>query len=128
MLMPRTLLLHGSSVRPHGSRRSKIYAALIAGLTLGFVLVAPRNQAHALDPNRALTQYIHRIWHTQQGLPQGTIFAIRQPDDGYLWLATQTGLFRFDGVQFTAVRDADNQLLASAWVRDLREDAERNDW
>src|SRR5262245_55566355 len=127
-MLPTTPLLDRSRSQPRGSVRSQTYVALVSGLTLVGALIATADTARALDPSRALTQYIHRIWHTQQGLPPGTIFAIRQPQDGYLWLATQTGLFRFDGVQFTAVRDADNQLLASAWVRDLREDADDSDW
>jgi len=39
-------------------------------------------------------------WQTEQGLPSGTIYAIRQTPDGYLWLATQAGLVRFDGFKF----------------------------
>ncbi len=40
-------------------------------------------------------------WNTQSGLPQNTVNAIVQTPDGYLWLATQEGLARFDGVRFT---------------------------
>ena len=30
----------------------------------------------------------------------GPVRAIAQTPDGYLWLATNTGLFRFDGIRF----------------------------
>ena len=40
-----------------------------------------------------------RIWTTDQGLPQGSVNAIAQTPDGYLWIATFDGLVRFDGVR-----------------------------
>ena len=55
----------------------------------------------ALTQDRELTQYVHRIWQTQQGLPDGAITRILQDKQGYIWLATETGFTRFDGVRFT---------------------------
>jgi signal transduction histidine kinase/CheY-like chemotaxis protein/ligand-binding sensor domain-containing protein len=54
----------------------------------------------ALDPHKAISQYIHDVWETQDGLPQNSIRAITQTRDGYLWLGTPSGLVRFDGVRF----------------------------
>lgn len=56
--------------------------------------------AGALDPNRQLTQYLKRSWTSDQGLPQNSVQAIAQTSEGFLWLATQEGLARFDGVDF----------------------------
>jgi signal transduction histidine kinase/ligand-binding sensor domain-containing protein len=53
------------------------------------------------DPKKAITQYTHEVWQTDNGLPQNSVESIRQTKDGFLWLATQEGLVRFDGVQFT---------------------------
>lgn len=53
------------------------------------------------DPKKAITQYTHEVWQTDNGLPQNSINTIRQTKDGFLWLGTQEGLVRFDGVQFT---------------------------
>jgi PAS domain S-box-containing protein len=55
----------------------------------------------ALDPNKAVTQYIHDVWQKEDGLPQLSVNALVQTQDGYIWVATQEGLARFDGVQFT---------------------------
>jgi signal transduction histidine kinase/ligand-binding sensor domain-containing protein/CheY-like chemotaxis protein/HPt (histidine-containing phosphotransfer) domain-containing protein len=55
----------------------------------------------ALEPARALTQYLHDAWQTENGLPQNSVESIAQTPDGYLWLGTQEGLVRFDGMQFT---------------------------
>ena len=35
------------------------------------------------------------------GLPQNTVYALLQSHDGFVWLGTEAGLVRFDGVQFT---------------------------
>ena len=55
----------------------------------------------SLDPQRVLTQYIHQNWQVEAGLPQRTVSAIAQTADGYIWLGTEGGLVRFDGVNFT---------------------------
>ena len=56
-----------------------------------------------MDPNRAVSQYVRDSWGSQQGLPPGPIYAIAQTPDGYLWLGTERGLVRFDGVTFTTL-------------------------
>ncbi|RZU35155.1 two component regulator with propeller domain [Edaphobacter modestus] len=53
-----------------------------------------------LNPDWRLSQYAHSVWRTQDGLFEGTPTAITQTTDGYIWLGTQSGLFRFDGVRF----------------------------
>lgn len=73
--------------------------------------------ALALDPNRAVTQYIHRIWQTQQGVPPGTIQGLWMTHDGYLWLGTQTGLLRFDGVEFRTAESIFPKMPENVWVR-----------
>src|SRR6476646_9301814 len=97
----------------------------------GFVLLAalalPR-AASARDRNRALTQDVHRIWQTQQGLPQGAILDIFQTREGYLWLATQTGLVRFDGVRFQQAEDIIPGAPPNLWIRAAFEDQGRALW
>ena len=82
----------------------------------------------ALDPNRTLTQYVHRIWTVQQGLPTGTIYDIWQTRDGYIWLGTQTGLVRFDGVRFTAAENIYPGVPENLWVRAGFEDSSGSLW
>lgn len=59
----------------------------------------------AIDPNRAMSQYIHDRWGAEQGFPRGPVYAIAQSSDGYLWIGTQAGLVRFDGFHFQLLRD-----------------------
>jgi signal transduction histidine kinase/ligand-binding sensor domain-containing protein/CheY-like chemotaxis protein/HPt (histidine-containing phosphotransfer) domain-containing protein len=56
--------------------------------------------AHALDPSLKLSQYVLDNWQIPQGLPQSSAEAIARTPDGYLWVGTQEGLARFDGVRF----------------------------
>jgi ligand-binding sensor domain-containing protein len=72
---------------------------LIPAVT-GLLLIGARF-ASALDPAKAVTQYSLAAWQTEEGLPHNRVQAVAQTPDGYLWLATQEGLARFDGVRFT---------------------------
>ena len=95
-----------------------------------FSLLALSSSGTALGliPDRALTQYLHRIWQVPQGLPQGTIYSIAQTRDGYLWLGTQTGLVRFDGVHFAPFESSGGAAPGNVWVRSLLEDGNGNLW
>jgi len=53
-----------------------------------------------LPAAKVLATYQVDVWQTDEGLPQGTVTSIAQTGDGYLWLGTQNGLVRFDGVSF----------------------------
>ncbi len=63
------------------------------------------NQCYAIDPNRAMSQYIHDRWGTEQGFPRGPVYAITQTADGYLWIGAEEGLIRFDGFNFRLIED-----------------------
>src|SRR6267143_3256164 len=70
--------------------------ARVACLIIPFALAAP---AHALDPRKSNTQFTHPAWSAKDGIP-GPVRAIAQTRDGYLWLGTEAGLYRFDGLRF----------------------------
>jgi signal transduction histidine kinase/ligand-binding sensor domain-containing protein len=114
-------------IRPTQSPRYESVLRRAAVLALAIALLFSL-QAKALDPSRTLTQALLRKWQVQQGLPQATISSIRQTDDHFLWLGTPAGLFRFDGVRFTDLRDIDPSLPDDLWVQDLCEDAQHNLW
>src|SRR5271157_1954053 len=57
--------------------------------------------AHALDPNKRLTQYMHTSWRIQDGSAPAGMNVITQTADGFLWFVSPRGdLYRFDGVRF----------------------------
>ena len=55
----------------------------------------------AADLYDILTDYTVASWSQKDGLAAGSVFSIAQDHEGYLWVGTQSGLFRFDGVRFT---------------------------
>ncbi len=84
--------------------------------------------AKALDPHTVLTQYGYQSWQTDTGLPQNTVHAIVQGRDGYLWIATEGGLVRFDGVDFRAYTRANTPELPSDLIDDLMQDRDGVLW
>jgi signal transduction histidine kinase/ligand-binding sensor domain-containing protein len=55
-------------------------------------------------PVAEATNFHHDMWTSDNGL--GAVVDIQQAADGYLWLTTSTGVFRFDGVRFQSVEEA----------------------
>jgi len=107
------------------SRAAGLGCALLLGL-----VTAPRAQTvvPGLDPRRPISQYVHDVWQIDQGLPQNSVFAIAQGRDGYLWLGTEAGLVRFDGVTFTTYNSANTIGLADNYVSALAVDRADNVW
>jgi signal transduction histidine kinase/ligand-binding sensor domain-containing protein len=56
--------------------------------------------ASALNPDWQIYQFGHRAWKIDDGYLGGYVNAIAQGGGGYLWVGTDKGLFRFDGVRF----------------------------
>ena len=86
------------------------------------LMLACTAPAVALDPHKALTQYVHNAWQTDEGLPQNSVQALLQTRDGYLWFGTQEGLVRFDGEHFEIFDRSNTKALASNDVTALLED------
>src|SRR5271166_1925107 len=84
------------TTRAHTSTRVAISRLVFGAVTL-LVVLCPR--APALDPSLDLTQYTHTAWTAPEGL-KGSTRSIVQTPDGYLWVGTEFGLVRFDGVRF----------------------------
>src|ERR1700744_2353141 len=60
---------------------------------------------YAIDPDRAISQYVLDRWGSEEGFPRGPVYAITQTSDGYLWIGTEAGLVRFDGWNFRLIKD-----------------------
>src|SRR5205823_391978 len=105
-----------------------IRCATLSATVAALIAIFCTAPAQALDPHRALTQAYLRKWQFQQGLPQPTIFKVLQSSDGYIWLGTQSGLYRFDGIQFTDAPAAGDVSLKNLWIQDLCEDRSHNLW
>lgn len=49
---------------------------------------------------RAALPFAFRSWQREQGLPQNSVRALAQTRDGYIWIGSDDGVARFDGVRF----------------------------
>lgn len=83
------------------------------------LLLACPTPASALDPTLDISQYAHTAWKIREGFPKGPVYAMAQTPDGYLWLGTEVGLFRFDGVRSVAFESLTNQRLPSNRIHAL---------
>src|SRR5690242_17401354 len=63
------------------------------------VVVAVCRCGSALNPSLDISQYGHDAWTVRSGFIKGNIYSMAQPADGYLWLATEFGIIRFDGIR-----------------------------
>jgi signal transduction histidine kinase/ligand-binding sensor domain-containing protein/CheY-like chemotaxis protein/HPt (histidine-containing phosphotransfer) domain-containing protein len=87
----------------------------IRGL-LSVLLAAVYTDAVALDPSVQLTQYVLDNWQIPDGLPQSSAQALARTADGYLWVGTQEGLARFDGVRFTVFDSAGDPAIPNKHI------------
>jgi len=92
------------------------------------LLLLAATRTSALDPNRSHKEFGHQAWLTENGLPQNTVQAIVQTRDGYLWVGTQDGLARFDGVNFTVFDKENTPAFKSNDIRFLHEDRQSRLW
>jgi len=83
------------------------------------ILLASCSSAFALDPSLDVNQYAHTAWKVRDGFARGLIGSVAQTQDGYLWLGTEFGLLRFDGVRAVSWQPPGNQHLPPGTVRSL---------
>jgi Signal transduction histidine kinase len=84
------------------------------------IMLAPCTSVVALDPSLDVDQYAHTAWKVREGFGRGGIMSIAQSHDGYLWLGTEFGLLRFDGVKVVPWQSPAGEQLPSDFVQELR--------
>jgi len=82
----------------------------------------------ALDPHKSIAQYVHESWTAKDGLPPASVQAILQTKDGYIWIGSEEGLARFDGVRFTVFDSRNTPAMASNSVKALAQDQDGGLW
>jgi ligand-binding sensor domain-containing protein/signal transduction histidine kinase len=102
----------------------QLVISVMAGLACSFW--AP--SAWPLDPGRTLSQYMSDQWRSDRGFPAGSVTAITQTRDGYLWIGTNKGLIRFDGSDFREFPQATPTTFSIGAVQELVVDGEGGLW
>lgn len=103
---------------PLAIAKLRVAPAVARILTVALLLIFC-TRASALDPSFDASQYGYKSWKVRDGFIPGRVAAITQTRDGYLWLGTVTGLFRFDGVRTVPFKAASNQQLPNEDIRAL---------
>jgi len=89
------------------------FAALVL-----FVCVS--SSSFAETPNAHISQYHHTAWTIEAGYFGGKVWAVTQTKDGYIWVGTEAGLYKFDGVNFVRWRAQSGEELPTSRILDLR--------
>jgi signal transduction histidine kinase/ligand-binding sensor domain-containing protein len=102
--------MNASMERAHRHRRAVV--------ALGILLACCR-WARGLDPSLDINQYAHTAWKIREGFSKGRVTSFAQTPDGYLWLGTEFGLLRFDGVRNAPWDPPVGEHLPSSYIRSL---------
>jgi signal transduction histidine kinase/ligand-binding sensor domain-containing protein len=98
------------------ARAARLRGVLATALLLGCGL-----SGLALEPSTPLANYGRQTWVMENGLPQNTVQALIQTRNGFVWLGTEVGLVRFDGVGFQLFDRNSTPALPDSDVRCLLE-------
>src|ERR1700758_1115597 len=110
----RKEIIRKSRVMKRGARERTFGAV---GALLSMLLAC--GSAFPLDPNLDISQYAHTAWKIRDGFAKGAIFSIAQTPDGYLWLGTELGLRRFDGVHAVPWQPPGGEKLPDNFISGL---------
>ena len=83
------------------------------------ILLACCAWSRALDPSLDVNQYAHTVWKVREGFAKGILTSLAQTPDGYLWLGTESGLLRFDGVRPVPWQPPSGQQLPGTLITSL---------
>jgi signal transduction histidine kinase/ligand-binding sensor domain-containing protein len=100
-------------------RRAYVLGLIAPGKLLACALLVCCPCAYALDPALDVSQYAHTAWKVREGFSKGGVTSIAQTPDGYLWLGTEFGLLRFDGVRAVPWKPPAGEELPSSHIRSL---------
>jgi signal transduction histidine kinase/ligand-binding sensor domain-containing protein len=99
--------------------RSSCWSFLRVTLKIVALLALSSVPVCTLAKEQRISQYVHRAWLIRDGFFNGAPLAITQTTDGYIWVGTFSGLFRFDGSRFEPWSSPDGKKLPSNMIMGL---------
>jgi signal transduction histidine kinase/ligand-binding sensor domain-containing protein len=105
------------------STRRRFMAWCIASIACWSLM----SSACAVDPAQTLDELDHAVFTPREGAPGG-IVDLAQTPDGYLWLASDAGLFSFDGMKFQQFKQQDGPELRNDAVSAILVDRTGDLW
>jgi signal transduction histidine kinase/ligand-binding sensor domain-containing protein/CheY-like chemotaxis protein len=107
--------------KARGPGHAFLVFVLLTFLTQGF-------SGLALDPKKEISQYVHEAFAIEQGMPENSVNALVQSRDGYLWLGTEDGVVRFDGIEFEVFDKRKVEQITNNMITALCVDHKENLW
>jgi len=92
--------------------RSLVAAALCLSLVVS-------GAAASAETDGILSGYSLTSWHDGAGRPLGSVYAVVQSNDGYLWLGSDAGLMRFDGWRFFTWDDLSDTAIPGSRMKKI---------
>jgi len=108
-------------------RLSQAWTRLLQAVGLVMAALLPRTGAWALPADYSVAELYQTRWTVREGVPTG-IAAMVQTPDGFLWMGSPGGLFRFDGVEFERFTGAGGVPLLSQDIYSLNVAADGALW
>jgi ligand-binding sensor domain-containing protein len=100
-------------------------AVLVVAATVSLLLPS---RSHALTPDREIAQYAHHSWKIDDGYFDSNPYSLAQDNDGYLWVGTGHGLYRYDGDRFLRWNPPTGTNLPSSKIEGLLADRDGSLW
>lgn len=100
---------------------------LVSAFVFLLLTIGSAPPLHAVDLHDVLIDYTLTSWSRKDGLV-GPVWAIAQGPNGFLWLGTDEGLVRFDGVRFVGWETIGGSPLPRLSVRALHVDHDGALW
>jgi ligand-binding sensor domain-containing protein/signal transduction histidine kinase len=113
------------NVRDHLNQMPRRQWRRLAFICIAFVLTI---RGFALDPNPKPSDYIAAHWDTEDGLPHNFVRCIYQTREGYLWIGTEQGLARFDGLKFTIFNQHNTPAIHNNLITSFAETLDGSLW
>jgi hypothetical protein len=105
------------------TRPNRVGQTVLIGLFVAFLC----GTAYGQRRDRTIFQFQHTGWTAKEGAPAST-WGLAQTADGYLWMATPTGLYRFDGIQFELYQPPSGQRFRSDYIESLKATPDGGMW
>ncbi len=113
-------------LRHSGGGGGWIFSDMVIATSFNDFVSGRANEAGGPGFGTGTLPFTFRSWQREQGLPEDLVRTLAQTRDGYLWIGTDDGVARFDGVKFVSFSLPEG--LHSGPVRALFEDSHGSLW
>ena len=117
-----------SPAAPPTRRVALVSIAIGCILLAGWARALPRESNPNARGEVTLGKRRAQSWQIENGLPQNSVQALIQGHNGYIWLGTQGGLTRFDGVRFVIFDRSNTPELGNENILSLAENRDGTLW